>query len=49
MALTKASEAEWRRLSDAALATATRYSWDDATDLLEAALGDVPRAAQRRR
>ena len=49
MALTKASEAEWRRLSDAALATATRYSWDDATDLLEAALGGVPRAAQRRR
>lgn len=34
-------EAEWRRMSDAALATATRYTWDDATDLLERALLDV--------
>lgn len=32
---------EWRRMSDAALATAARYSWDDATDLLERALRDV--------
>ena len=30
-----------------ALATATRYTWDDATDLLETALGDVIRDAQR--
>lgn len=29
-------EDAWRRMSDAALETATRYSWDDATDLLEA-------------
>jgi glycosyltransferase involved in cell wall biosynthesis len=34
-------EMEWRRMSDAALATATRYTWDDATDLLERALRDV--------
>jgi glycosyltransferase involved in cell wall biosynthesis len=32
------SEPEWRRMSDAALATAARYTWDDATDLLESAL-----------
>ena len=31
-------EAEWRALSDAALAKATGHTWDDATDLLEAAL-----------
>jgi glycosyltransferase involved in cell wall biosynthesis len=36
-----ASEAEWRRLSDGALATACRYSWDDATDRFEAALCQV--------
>ena len=35
------SEPEWRRMSDAALATAERYSWDDATDLLESALNDL--------
>lgn len=34
-------EAEWKRMSDAALATATRYTWDDATDLLEKALHDI--------
>ena len=34
-------EMDWRRMSDAALATATRYTWDDATDLLERALQDV--------
>jgi glycosyltransferase involved in cell wall biosynthesis len=28
----------WRQMSDAAYDTATRYSWDDATDLFEAAL-----------
>jgi glycosyltransferase involved in cell wall biosynthesis len=32
---------EWRRMSGAAFATATRYSWDDATDLLESAFRDV--------
>jgi glycosyltransferase involved in cell wall biosynthesis len=34
-------ESKWRDMSDAALATATRYTWDDATDLLEAALRKV--------
>ena len=29
---------DWRRLSDAAYATVTGYSWDDATDRFEAAL-----------
>ncbi len=33
--------AEWKRMSDAALATATRYTWDDATEMLEKALRDV--------
>lgn len=28
----------WRRMSDAALATATRFSWNDATTLFEQAL-----------
>lgn len=32
------SEVEWRVMSDAAYATATKYTWDDATDLFEAAL-----------
>lgn len=32
------SEEEWRRMSEAALATATGYSWEDATDRFEAAL-----------
>jgi glycosyltransferase involved in cell wall biosynthesis len=41
------NEAEWRAMSDAALATATDYTWDDATDLLEAALRDVIRDARR--
>ncbi len=31
-------DAEWKAMSDAAHATATRYSWDDATLLFEAAL-----------
>jgi glycosyltransferase involved in cell wall biosynthesis len=34
-------DAQWRAMSDAALATATRYTWDDATHLLESALRDV--------
>lgn len=38
------SDEGWRRLSDAALATAIRYSWDDATDLLENAFRDVIRS-----
>jgi glycosyltransferase involved in cell wall biosynthesis len=28
----------WKKMSDAAYATATQYTWDDATDLFEAAL-----------
>ena len=40
-------EAEWRRMSEAALATARGYSWDDATDLLEAALRAVIADARR--
>lgn len=34
-------ESKWRDMSDAALATATRYTWNDATDLFEAALRRV--------
>jgi glycosyltransferase involved in cell wall biosynthesis len=36
--LLTADEQEWRRFSDAALLTATSYSWDDATVLFEKAL-----------
>jgi glycosyltransferase involved in cell wall biosynthesis len=37
----------WQRMSDAAFATATRYTWDDATDLFEVALRTaVDRAAR---
>jgi len=31
-------EPQWREMSDAAFTTASRYTWDDATDLFEAAL-----------
>lgn len=31
-------DSQWRAMSDAAFDTATRYTWDDATDLLENAL-----------
>ena len=34
-------EAQWRRMSDAALATAQGYTWDDATTLLERALAEI--------
>jgi len=34
-------EARWKRMSDAALATAKRYTWDDATTLLERALAEI--------
>ena len=33
--------AQWGAMSEAALATATRYTWDDATDRLEAALREI--------
>jgi glycosyltransferase involved in cell wall biosynthesis len=32
------SDGDWRKMSDAAYATATRYTWDDATDLFEQGL-----------
>ncbi|WP_208352830.1 hypothetical protein, partial [Aetokthonos hydrillicola] len=32
------TDAEWRAISDAAYAKATDYTWDDATNLFEAAL-----------
>jgi glycosyltransferase involved in cell wall biosynthesis len=35
------SDIEWRRMSDAALDTASSYTWDDATDLLEEILGEL--------
>jgi glycosyltransferase involved in cell wall biosynthesis len=38
---------DWRQMSDKAHATATRYTWDDATDLFEAVLKRV--AADNRR
>jgi glycosyltransferase involved in cell wall biosynthesis len=42
-------EAEWRAMSDAALATARQYTWDDATNLMESALRDIIHDAQSRR
>ena len=35
------SDTEWRRMSDAALATAARYTWEHATDVLENTLLDI--------
>jgi glycosyltransferase involved in cell wall biosynthesis len=43
------SDPKWRRMSDAALATATQYTWDDATDLLENALCNIICEAHRLR
>jgi len=34
-------EARWKRMSDAALATASGYTWDDATTRLEGALAEI--------
>jgi len=42
-------EAQWKRMSDAALATATRYTWEDATSRLERALGAIVEQARPRR
>jgi glycosyltransferase involved in cell wall biosynthesis len=39
-------EDRWRALSDAALATATGYTWDDATDLFEKALREAVELAR---
>jgi len=32
------SQEQWQQMSDAAYRTATRFTWDDATDLFEQAL-----------
>jgi glycosyltransferase involved in cell wall biosynthesis len=37
-------EAEWRKMSDAAYAKATSYSWNDAVDRFEAALNEAAQA-----
>lgn len=37
------SDSAWRQMSDRAHATATSYTWDDATDLFEAALERIAR------
>ncbi len=39
-------EAQWKRMSDAALATARGYTWDDATALLESALAEIAETAR---
>ncbi len=41
LAILQSSDADWRRMSDAAYETATRYSWDDAGALFEAALYEI--------
>jgi glycosyltransferase involved in cell wall biosynthesis len=41
------TEPEWQRMSDAAYETATRYTWDDAGALFEAALYEIARADGR--
>lgn len=41
------SDSQWRAMSDAAYATATRYTWDDATTLLEGALQRAIERTQR--
>ena len=41
LSILQASNEAWLKMSDAAYATATRYSWDDAGALFEAALRDV--------
>lgn len=40
----KLSDDEWKAMSDAALRTATDYTWDDATDLFEAELRRIVEA-----
>jgi len=42
------NEVEWRAMSDAALATATQYTWHDATNLLENALREIVRETRGR-
>jgi glycosyltransferase involved in cell wall biosynthesis len=40
----QSEEDRWKRMSDAALATAQGYTWDDATALLEAALAGIAKS-----
>lgn len=47
LALFALNEAQWRSMSDAALATARRYTWEDATSLLERALGEIIEQSHR--
>ena len=42
------SEADWLLMSDAALSTATKYSWDDATDQLERTFQDLTKQDTKR-
>ncbi len=44
LSILQGSAADWRRMSDAAYATATSYSWDDAGARFEAALFEVANA-----
>jgi glycosyltransferase involved in cell wall biosynthesis len=41
------NDEQWKRMSDTAYATASRYTWDDATDLFEKALRKVVEDAKR--
>ena len=45
LSILQGSDADWRRMSDAAYATASSYSWDDAGALFEAALLEVAATA----
>jgi glycosyltransferase involved in cell wall biosynthesis len=40
-------DASWRRMSDAAYATATRYTWDDAIDRFDAALVTAMKSSRK--
>jgi hypothetical protein len=43
------SEADWRKMSDAAYLRATSYSWNDAVDRFEAALNEAAEARDQPR
>lgn len=47
LAVLNLNDDEWRRMSDAAYKTATRYTWDDAGALFEKALYDIVRSEGR--
>ena len=40
----RSEQKQWQRMSEAALATAKRYTWDDATTLFERALAEIAEA-----